>query len=130
MIRLLDKLQAVEEHFAEIEARLGDPSVVADVAKFTALTRELATLEPITNKIREYKKILAQIDEDKNLLETSTDEDLKILAAEELVELKNYFLDIKFFKILSILSKRFFTLDWLIPYFEASSCWVLHSLTI
>ncbi|MBQ6298032.1 MAG: peptide chain release factor 1 [Selenomonadaceae bacterium] len=85
---MLDKLQKVEEHFAEVEARLSDPSVVADVEKFTALTREHANLEPIVKKFLEYKKIAAQIDEDKNLLETSTDEDLKILAAEELDELK------------------------------------------
>lgn len=85
---MLEKFQKVEEHFAEVEARLGDPSVVADVEKFTALTREHAALLPIINKLREYKKILAQIDEDKNLLETSSDEDLKILAAEELGELR------------------------------------------
>ena len=85
---MLDKLQKVEEHFAEVEARLSDPLVIADVEKFTALTREHATLEPLIKKIREYKKISAQIDEDKNLLETSSDEDLKILATEELAELK------------------------------------------
>ena len=85
---MLNKLQQVEEHFAEVEARLSDPSVVADVEKFTALTREHAALEPIVKKFLEYKRIAAQIDEDKNLLETSTDEDLKILAAEELAELK------------------------------------------
>ena len=85
---MLDKLQKVEEHFAEIESRLSDPSVIANVEKFTALTREHAALEPIVKKFREYKKISAQIDEDKNLLETSTDEDLKILATEELAELK------------------------------------------
>ena len=39
---MLDKLQRVEEHFSEIESRLSDPSVVADVEKFTALTREHA----------------------------------------------------------------------------------------
>lgn len=85
---MLEKFQRVEEHFAEVEARLGDPSVVADVEKFTKLTREHAALLPIINKLREYKKILAQIDEDKNLLETSNDEDLKTLAAEEIAELK------------------------------------------
>lgn len=67
---------------------MGDPSVVADVDKFTALTREHAALVPIIAKIREYQKILAQIDEDRNLLETSADEDLKTLAAEELSGLK------------------------------------------
>lgn len=85
---MLDKLRKVEEHFLEVEARLSDPSVIADVGKFTALTREHANLEPIVKKFRAYKKISAQIDEDKNLLETSTDDDLKILAAEELAELK------------------------------------------
>ena len=85
---MFEKLRQVEEHFAEVEARLGDPSVVADVNKFTALTREHAALVPIIAKLREYKKILAQIDEDRNLLETSADEDLKTLAAEELSELK------------------------------------------
>ena len=85
---LLEKLRQVEIHFAEVEARLGDPSVVADVNKFTALTREHAALVPIIAKLREYKKILAQIEEDRNLLETSADEDLKTLAVEELSELK------------------------------------------
>lgn len=85
---MLDKLQAVEEHFGEIESRLGDPSIVADVEKFTALTREHAALEPIVKKFREYRRLLAQIDEDKILLETSHDEELKSLAAEELVDLR------------------------------------------
>ena len=67
---------------------MGDPSVVADVDKFTALTREHAALVPIIAKLREYRKVSAQIDEDKALLETSDDEDLKTLAAEELAELR------------------------------------------
>ena len=37
---MLDKLQKVGEHFAEVEARLSDPSVIADAERFTALTRE------------------------------------------------------------------------------------------
>ena len=85
---MLEKFQSVAEHFAEVEARLGDPSVVADVEKFTALTREHAALLPIVKKFRAYKKILTQINEDKTLLETSGDEEFKTLAAEELTELR------------------------------------------
>lgn len=88
MIYLLDKLQKVEDRFREIESQIGDPSVVAEVDRFTKLTRELATLEPIVKKIREYQKILAQIEDDKVLIETAEDEELKSLAAEELAELK------------------------------------------
>lgn len=85
---MLEKLQRVEDKFREIESQLGDPSIIADVERFTKLTRELASLETVVKKFREYKKILAQIEEDKNLLETSGDEELKNLAAEELDELK------------------------------------------
>ena len=85
---MLEKLQKVEDRFGEIESQLGDPSVIADVDRFTKLTRELASLEPVIQKFRQYKKILAQIDEDKILLETAEDDELKNLAAEELAELK------------------------------------------
>lgn len=85
---MLDKLQKVEEHFGEVESRPGVPSIIADAEKFTALTREHAALEPIVKKLREYKKILAQIDEDKILLETADDDELKSLAADELVALR------------------------------------------
>ena len=87
-MRVLDKLQQIEIHFGEVEARLSDPAIIADVEKFTALTREHAALEPIIKKFREYKKVLTQIDEDKILLETSHDDELKTLATEELVELR------------------------------------------
>ena len=74
MIYLLEKLEKVEDRFREIEVQIGDPAIISEVERFTKLTRELATLEPIVKKIREYKKILAQIDEDKNLVETAEDE--------------------------------------------------------
>lgn len=85
---MLEKLQKVEDRFGEIESQLGDPSIISDVERFTKLTRELASLEPVVKKFRQYKKILAQIDEDKLLLETAEDDELKNLAAEELTELK------------------------------------------
>ena len=85
---MTEKLQRVEDKFREVESQLGDPAVVADVQRFTKLTRELSNLEPIVKKFQEYKKILKQIEEDKNLLESSSDEELKSLAAEELNDLK------------------------------------------
>ncbi len=88
MKNLLEKLQRVEDKFREIESQIGDPSVVSNVERFTRLTRELSTLEPVVKKIREYKKILTEIDEDKKILDTSPDEELKSMAVEELAELK------------------------------------------
>ena len=56
------------------------------------------------------KKLLSAIKDEFSLLELdspfATTE-----SGESDYDIKNYFLDIKFFKTLSILSKRFFTLD-------------------
>lgn len=85
---MLEKLQKVEDRFGEIESQLSDPAALSDVERFTKLSRELSALEPIVRKIRQYKKILAQIEEDRILIDTAEDDELKNLAAEELVELK------------------------------------------
>ena len=81
---MIDKLQAVENRFLELESMLGDPSVIADVARFTKINREHSSLESVVNKFRTYKKICADVDEYKAVLNDSDDEELKTLAADEL----------------------------------------------
>ena len=86
--RLLDKLQAIEDKYLELESMLGDPSVIADVARFTKINREHSSLETVVSKFRTYKKICSSIDEDKAVLEDSDDEELKLMAQEELAGLR------------------------------------------
>ena len=81
---MIDRLQAIEDRYLELESMLGDPSIIADVARFTKINREHASLETVVEKFRNYKKICAGIDEDKAVLDESDDEDLKAIAAEEL----------------------------------------------
>ena len=85
---MLDKLQAIEDRYLELESMLGDPSIIADVARFTKINREHSSLEPIVEKFRNYKKICIDIDEDKAVLDESNDEELKAIAAEELSNLR------------------------------------------
>ena len=85
---MLDKLQAVEDRYLELESMLGDPSIIADVARFTKINREHSSLEPIVEKFRNYKKICADVDEYKSILEDSDDEELKNLAVDELTTLR------------------------------------------
>ena len=86
--KLIDKLQAVEDRYLELESMLGDPSIIADVARFTKINREHSSLEPIVEKFRNYKKICADVDEYKSILEDSDDEELKNLAVDELATLR------------------------------------------
>ncbi len=84
---MLEKLQAIENKFLEIESMLGDPSIIADVNRFTKINREHSSLQPIVEKFRAYKKICEDIDEYKSILE-SDDEELKSIAADELSNLR------------------------------------------
>ena len=83
----LKKLDGVEKRFEELTAKLADPAVVGDREKFTQIAREHAELSEIVNTYREYKKVLSEIEGNKELLEDS-DEELVRLAREELKELE------------------------------------------
>ncbi len=83
----LKKLDGVERRFEELTEKLADPAVVGDRQKFTQIAREHAELSEIVNAYREYKKVLAEIEGNKELLEDS-DEELARLAREELKQLE------------------------------------------
>ena len=85
---MIDKLQSVEDRYLELESMLGDPSIIADVKRFTKINREHASLEPIVAKFREYKRIADELEEDELLLDEADDEALRSMLNEELSALR------------------------------------------
>ncbi|MBR1580317.1 MAG: peptide chain release factor 1 [Selenomonadaceae bacterium] len=85
---MVDKLQSIEDRYLELESMLGDPSVIADVERFTKINREHSSLEPIVSKFQSYKRIVADIEEDRLLLEEADDDDLHSMIGNELSELR------------------------------------------
>jgi len=85
---LLSKLQAVTEKYRELESLISDPSVIADMTLWQRYSKEHADLAPLVDKIREYQKVVADLDEAKELLTDSSDAELKKLAEEEFSALK------------------------------------------
>ena len=80
---MLDKLDAAEARFRELEERSADPSVVTDAAAFTAIMKEYRRLEPLATAYRSYKAAARELKDAKELQETAHDKDLKELAAAE-----------------------------------------------
>lgn len=83
---MIDKLQAVEDKFMELESIISDPSVLADMAKWQRYNREHSALIPIVEAYREYKKVCQGIEDDKAMLEESLDDEMKEMVEEELKE--------------------------------------------
>jgi len=80
------KLDEVAERHRELEVLLSDQSVFNDIKRYQTLTSERAKLAPIVEKYTRYKKVLAQIDDSKRLLNDSDDE-MKELAREDITAL-------------------------------------------
>jgi peptide chain release factor 1 len=80
---MLDKLNGIEERFAELERRLSDPEVAANSREYAAIAKERAQLEQVAAAVREYRRLLNDIAEHRAVLE-SDDIELRELAKAEL----------------------------------------------
>lgn len=84
---MLDKLLLIEEKYENLTELLMDPKVLSVQSDVQKYSREHAELQPLVEKIREYKKIISELDSTEELLK-SGDNELKELAQAELEDLK------------------------------------------
>ncbi len=85
----LSKLDALEKRFQELSERLGDHSVILDRELYTKIAKEHAELEEVVKIYQDYKKALLQLEENKKLLETEEEPELRELIREEIKVLEN-----------------------------------------
>ncbi len=84
---MLDKLEAIEEKYEQINSQLFDPDVVSDIDKYKKLMQEMKHLTPIVEKYRELKKAKADYEESKELLDAGgLDKDFREMVVEQLEE--------------------------------------------
>lgn len=82
---MLDKLEAIYARYREIEEQMNNPEVTSDMKRFVKLSKDYKDLQPVVKAYHEYKALLDNISECKNLLSTEKDEELREMAKEELV---------------------------------------------
>ena len=84
---MLQKLQALEVKYEELNNLLSDPKVLSTPTDYQKYSREHSELQPIVEKIREYQKLIVDIESTEELL-SGNDAEMKELAKSELEELK------------------------------------------
>lgn len=84
---LLEKLQAVEDKYLELESLISDPATIQDIDRWQRYNKEHASLSPIVEKFRFYKKVVAEIREDKAMFDEPLDDEMRRLVEAELAEL-------------------------------------------
>jgi peptide chain release factor 1 len=83
---MFEKLRAIESKYEELTNLLMDPKVLSKPSELQKYSKEQAELQPIVEKIREYTKLLSDIEGTEELLKEG-DGDLRELALSELDEL-------------------------------------------
>ena len=84
---MLEKLQAVEDKYLELESLISDPATIQDIDRWQHYNKEHAGLSPIVEKFRFYKKVVAEIREDKAMFDEPLDDEMRGLVEAELAEL-------------------------------------------
>ena len=77
---MLDKLNAIEAKYSQIEARLAAPETYDDPALVAKLNKEQAELQTLVETFRTYRRTLEQRDQAQELM---SDPEMKELAQEE-----------------------------------------------
>jgi peptide chain release factor 1 len=84
---ILEKLEALKEKWEEVGIQLSDPSVVADTRRYAVITKEYKDLDRVMIAYTEYKDIISNIDNNKEIISNEKDHELKDMAKEELENL-------------------------------------------
>jgi peptide chain release factor 1 len=84
---MIDKLEAIKGRFEQVGVALTNPEIVADNREFSKLSKEYRSLEKIVQPFEAYKKILADYDFSRELL-NGDDEEMREFAKQELPSLE------------------------------------------
>ncbi|HDT11840.1 MAG TPA: peptide chain release factor 1 [bacterium] len=87
---MLHELENLREKYRKLTTSLSDPSILTDHQKLRSISKERAELEPVVKKYEYYLSIQKSIKESEEILaDKSTDPELRMLAENELEDLRN-----------------------------------------
>lgn len=89
---MIERLDAIVSRYNEISSELSSPDIVNDIKKMTELSKEQTRLGETVEVYDRYKKVLVNIEEDKELLK---DSELGEFAKEELSMLEEEKVDLE-----------------------------------
>lgn len=85
---MIDKLKNAELRYLEIEKKLGDPEIVGNPAEYTKLMKDYKNLTPLIEAYRALTDALNRQNEANEILVEKPDEEMVLLAQEELADAK------------------------------------------
>ncbi|MDO5047736.1 MAG: peptide chain release factor 1 [Anaerococcus sp.] len=83
---MFENIEHIKENYLDLEKKMIDPEVLSDISKLTKITREYNSLKPIVEKYDQIKDAEAIIEENKELLDETSDPEMVDMLKEEIKE--------------------------------------------
>lgn len=84
----IEKYQAIAKRYDELQHLIQDPAVSVNPLQIREITREISEIEPRVEKYREYEVTLQALERTLELAREEPDEELRLLAREEVERLR------------------------------------------
>ena len=84
---MLERLEAVEKRYEELNQLMAQPEVAADFEQVEKLAREQAAISNLVTKYRQYKETARALNETRSILDKGVDEEMAALVKEEIESL-------------------------------------------
>lgn len=81
---LLQRLEGIDARFAEVSTLITDPDVIQDMKRYVRLTKEYKDLEKLTAATARYRRLISDVDEARDALDSEADPELRLMAKEQL----------------------------------------------
>jgi len=85
---MFQKLEEVEKRYEELTRQISDPTVVSDMSRYKKLAKERSDLTELVEVFRQHKKIAADIEGNRHIVEHESDSELRQMAKDELALLE------------------------------------------
>ncbi len=83
-MEIIDKLEDIKTKWETLGEQLNDPEIIGDMKRFVKINKDYKELEPIVVAFKEYKTLLSNIEEAREILKNEKDDDMREMAQEEL----------------------------------------------
>lgn len=90
-----ETLQQIIDAYAELEAKLGDPAVLADQKEYTRLAKEHSSQSELAKQALAYVDATDELVSAKELLRSESDQEMKEFAQQEIAELSTLLEDLE-----------------------------------
>ena len=81
---LISRLEGLSARFEEVSTLITDPSIISDMKRYVKLNKEYSELERIITKRNEYQRLLQNLAEAKEILDSENDPEMREMAKLEI----------------------------------------------